>query len=200
MDNIVEADTAEESDIDSDEDENIVCKSPQKSPVKKQSSSSSGLLGKRRLSESGPSHSLSESEDVSEDHEDDDEEESDVVEQSRAGHSKPSEFQFKEPTFRKKQFIFHPFKQSTDGSLVPDTSSSPVTVTIPEQLAASYGLYIWPSAPVLAWYLWLNQDKFKNQNILELGAGTALPGILLAKVNIEELKYNVSCKIWILNF
>ena len=67
MDNIVEVDAAEESDIDSDEDENIVCKSPQKSPVKKQSSSS-GLLGRRRLSESGPSHSLSESENVSEDH------------------------------------------------------------------------------------------------------------------------------------
>ena len=33
----------------------------------------------------------------------------------------------------------------------------PVEVIIPEQLAASYGLYIWPSAPVLAWYIWLNQ-------------------------------------------
>ena len=33
----------------------------------------------------------------------------------------------------------------------------PVDVVIPEQLAASYGLYIWPSAPVLAWYLWLHQ-------------------------------------------
>ena len=33
----------------------------------------------------------------------------------------------------------------------------PVEVTIPEQLAASYGLYIWPSSPVLAWYIWLHQ-------------------------------------------
>jgi hypothetical protein len=39
----------------------------------------------------------------------------------------------------------------------------PVEVTIPEQLAASYGLYIWPSSPVLAWYLWLNQVKPSQQ-------------------------------------
>ena len=37
------------------------------------------------------------------------------------------------------------------------TYRPPVDVVIPEQLAASYGLYIWPSAPVLAWYLWLHQ-------------------------------------------
>ena len=41
-----------------------------------------------------------------------------------------------------------------------DNVQAPVEVTIPEQLAASYGLYIWPSSPVLAWYLWLNQVGF----------------------------------------
>ena len=45
------------------------------------------------------------------------------------------------------------------------------------------GLYIWPSSPVLAWYLWLHHSKFTGKRVLELGAGTALPGILLAKVN-----------------
>ena len=78
------------------------------------------------------------------------------------------DFQFKEPKFRKKKFIFHPFSRNSEGSLVPDPSSSAVEVgpllsnqhhimdqmqvVIPEQLAASYGLYIWPCAPVLAWY------------------------------------------------
>ena len=62
------------------------------------------------------------------------------------------------------------------------SDSGSVTVTIPEQLAASYGLYLWPSSPVLAWYLWLQQDQFRHRTVLELGAGTALPGILLAKV------------------
>ena len=52
--------------------------------------------------------------------------------------------------------------------------------------AASYGLYIWPCAPVLAWYFWLNQNQFKSKRILELGAGTSLPGILLAKVKIKH--------------
>ena len=41
-------------------------------------------------------------------------------------------------------------------------SRPPVDVVIPEQLAASYGLYIWPCAPVLAWYIWLHQVRFKD--------------------------------------
>jgi len=57
----------------------------------------------------------------------------------------------------------------------------PVTVLLPEQLAASYGLYVWPAAPVLAWYLALH-DFPRGLRVLELGAGTALPGLLLAKL------------------
>jgi predicted nicotinamide N-methyase len=96
-----------------------------------------------------------------------------------------ADFQFKEPKFRKKKFIFHPFKRAADDSCIPDPTEAPVEVTIPEQLAASYGLYIWPSSPVLAWYLWLNQDKVKGKRVLELGAGTALPGLLVAKLGCK---------------
>jgi len=97
------------------------------------------------------------------------------------------DFQFKKPKFRKKKFIFHPFVRNSDGVCVPDQDKEPVEVTIPEQLAASYGLYIWPSAPVLAWYIWLNQDQFVGKRILELGAGTALPGLLAAKLGAEKV-------------
>jgi len=184
VDNSLEHD----SDIDSGEEESI-CKSPQKSPRKL----SSILKRKRKLSDSGPSsYSQTDSDpedndDVDDSIDDDDDEEEDVIEQSRSV-TKKSDFQFKEPTFRKKQFIFHQFKV-VDGNLIPDTadSSQPVTVTIPEQLAASYGLYIWPSAPVLAWYLWLNKQNYLNKTILELGAGTALPGILLAKIGCNVI-------------
>jgi len=94
-------------------------------------------------------------------------------------------FVFKEPKFRKKKFIFHPFKRNSENVCVPDSSKEPVEVIIPEQLAASYGLYIWPSAPVLAWYIWLNQDKFCGRRVVELGAGTALPGLLAAKLGAQ---------------
>jgi len=97
------------------------------------------------------------------------------------------DFQFKEPKFRKKKFIFHPFSRNDENVCVPDQSKDPVEVTIPEQLAASYGLYIWPSSPVLAWYIWLNQDKFVGKRVVELGAGTALPGLLAAKLGAKVI-------------
>ena len=70
-------------------------------------------------------------------------------------------------------------------------------MTIPEQLAASYGLYLWPSAPVLAWYLWLRQDDFKEKKVLELGSGTALPGLLAAKIGSRQVV--LSDDAWQLN-
>lgn len=68
-----------------------------------------------------------------------------------------------------------------------DETKSPVEVVIPEQLAASYGLYLWPSAPVLAWYLWLKQEDIKDKTVLELGSGTALPGLLCAKFGAKKV-------------
>ncbi|CAG9770729.1 unnamed protein product [Ceutorhynchus assimilis] len=54
-------------------------------------------------------------------------------------------------------------------------------IFIPELLQASYSFYTWPSAPVLAWFLWENRADLKGKRVLELGSGTALPGILAAK-------------------
>ena len=148
-----------DSDIDSDNDENI-CRTPTKSsPHKSPLKLSSALKRKRRLSlsEAGPSQESLETgdqeaepgklvsysddsekeEDLEEDEGDiEDEDEECMLEQSRAVvSSKKTEFVFKEPSFRKKQFIFHPFK-SVSGVLTPDTESrdNQVTVTIPEQL------------------------------------------------------------------
>lgn len=48
-------------------------------------------------------------------------------------------------------------------------------------LLASYSFYTWPSAPVLAWYVWENRSTFKGKKVLEIGSGTSLPGIVAAK-------------------
>jgi predicted nicotinamide N-methyase len=161
-----EASEDEESSEDSEAEERSICRSPSKSPRKL-----SAALKRKRCA----------SEDI--------EAADEASEEEAAPHvlvnKEPTDedFQFKEPKFRKKKFIFHPFGKNSDGKFVPDPSSASVEVTIPEQLAASYGLYIWPSSPVLAWYLWLHQHQFtKPSRILELGAGTALPGLLLAKL------------------
>ncbi|KAF8923812.1 hypothetical protein EDD21DRAFT_391027 [Dissophora ornata] len=61
-----------------------------------------------------------------------------------------------------------------------------ITVKVLELLDSDFGLYVWPSALVLAEYLFYRLDMFystpgRSKTILELGAGTALPSLLLAK-------------------
>ena len=103
------------------------------------------------------------------------------------GTSSDKEDHFAEPKLRNRKFSFKPFKRETDGKLSHDESGVSVDVIIPEQLAASYGLYLWPSSPVLGWYLWLHQDRIKGKTVLELGAGTALPGLLCGKVGARKV-------------
>lgn len=54
-------------------------------------------------------------------------------------------------------------------------------VIIPELLQGTYSFYTWPSAPVLAWFIWENRQEFYGKKVVELGSGTALPGIVAAK-------------------
>lgn len=56
-----------------------------------------------------------------------------------------------------------------------------IKVFIPEELDPEYGMYTWPCAPVLAQFVWYNRHWIAEKTILELGAGTALPGIVAAK-------------------
>ncbi|KAK3728599.1 hypothetical protein QZH41_011682 [Actinostola sp. cb2023] len=51
-------------------------------------------------------------------------------------------------------------------------------VKIPEVVDPQYGMFTWPSAPVLAQYLFVNRALFQGKTVIELGAGTALPGIV----------------------
>ncbi|XP_003399156.1 histone-arginine methyltransferase METTL23 [Bombus affinis] len=54
-------------------------------------------------------------------------------------------------------------------------------IYILELLQANYSFYTWPSAPVLAWFLWEHKEELIGKRVLELGSGTALPGILASK-------------------
>ena len=42
-------------------------------------------------------------------------------------------------------------------------------------------MYTWPCAPVLAQYVWFHRHAIVGRNVLEIGAGTSLPGIVAAK-------------------
>ncbi|PIK53931.1 hypothetical protein BSL78_09153 [Apostichopus japonicus] len=63
-----------------------------------------------------------------------------------------------------------------------DTNRKDVEVLIPEVLDPSYGMYVWPCAAVLAQFIWFHQDDVDSKQVLEIGAGTSLPGIVAAKL------------------
>eukprot|EP00057_Strongylocentrotus_purpuratus_P032870 XP_789211.3 PREDICTED: methyltransferase-like protein 23 [Strongylocentrotus purpuratus] len=42
-------------------------------------------------------------------------------------------------------------------------------------------MYVWPCAPVLAQYVWYRREWIRDKHVLELGAGTSLPGVMAAK-------------------
>ncbi|XP_066935556.1 histone-arginine methyltransferase METTL23-like [Clytia hemisphaerica] len=70
-------------------------------------------------------------------------------------------------------------------------------VIIPEKVDPQHGMFVWPSAPVLSKFIFNNQENFRDKNVLELGAGTSLPGIVAAKigakVTLSDAKFYPNC-------
>lgn len=48
-----------------------------------------------------------------------------------------------------------------------------------------YGLFVWPCSVVLAEYIWQQRLRFSGVSVVELGAGTSLPGLVAAKVGAD---------------
>ncbi|KAI7897189.1 uncharacterized protein EV154DRAFT_410186, partial [Mucor mucedo] len=46
---------------------------------------------------------------------------------------------------------------------------------------AAYGCYIWPSALVMGEFVWYYRQRFMNKTVLEVGAGTSIPTLVLAQ-------------------
>lgn len=59
------------------------------------------------------------------------------------------------------------------------------SVTVSEVMQEDYGLFVWPCSIVLAEYVWQQKARFLGSNVVELGAGTALPGIVAAKLGAD---------------
>ncbi|XP_071502814.1 histone-arginine methyltransferase METTL23-like [Diadema antillarum] len=56
-----------------------------------------------------------------------------------------------------------------------------ISISIPEVIDPAYGMYVWPCAPVLAQYVWHKREWIQGKKVLEIGAGTSLPGVMAAK-------------------
>lgn len=60
-------------------------------------------------------------------------------------------------------------------------------VIILEILGGAYSYYTWSSAKILAQFMFYMRRCIKNLNILEISAGTALPGILAKKLGANVI-------------
>ncbi|MCO5573617.1 hypothetical protein L7F22_053728 [Adiantum nelumboides] len=68
-----------------------------------------------------------------------------------------------------------------------DTQLTNIRILISEVIEEDYGLHVWPCSIVLAEYIWQQKDRFTGVHVLELGAGTGLPGIVAAKVGAHVI-------------
>ncbi|XP_004233987.1 uncharacterized protein [Solanum lycopersicum] len=59
------------------------------------------------------------------------------------------------------------------------------SVTIIENMKEEYGLFVWPCSIILAEYVWQQKSRFTGASVVELGAGTSLPGLVAAKVGAD---------------
>ncbi|XVF15966.1 hypothetical protein REPUB_Repub09cG0201400 [Reevesia pubescens] len=64
-----------------------------------------------------------------------------------------------------------------------DSEKMAFSISIIENMKEEYGLFVWPcSIIVLAEYVWQQRLRFSGNSVVELGAGTCLPGLVAAKV------------------
>lgn len=55
-------------------------------------------------------------------------------------------------------------------------------ILIAELMVGAYSFYTWRSARILAQFMFYMRKCLKGKKILEIGAGTSLPGVLAAKL------------------
>ncbi|XP_031258804.1 methyltransferase-like protein 23 isoform X3 [Pistacia vera] len=59
------------------------------------------------------------------------------------------------------------------------------SISILENMKEEYGLFVWPCSIILAEYVWQQRFRFSGVSVVELGAGTSLPGLVAAKVGSD---------------
>ncbi|EPS59632.1 hypothetical protein M569_15173, partial [Genlisea aurea] len=59
------------------------------------------------------------------------------------------------------------------------------SIDIIENLKEEYGLFVWPCSVILAEYVWQQKSRFSGADVVELGAGTSLPGLAAAKIGAK---------------
>ncbi|KAK1273423.1 hypothetical protein QJS04_geneDACA009652 [Acorus gramineus] len=63
-----------------------------------------------------------------------------------------------------------------------DGHSDGFSIEIVENMKEEYGMFVWPCSVALAEYVWQQRSRFEGKTVVELGAGTSLPGLVASKV------------------
>ncbi|XP_012088473.1 methyltransferase-like protein 23 isoform X2 [Jatropha curcas] len=66
-----------------------------------------------------------------------------------------------------------------------DEEQPAFSISIIENMKEEYGLFVWPCSVILAEYVWQQRDRFSGARVVELGAGTSLPGLTAAKLGSD---------------
>ncbi|KAI5438702.1 hypothetical protein KIW84_024432 [Lathyrus oleraceus] len=67
-----------------------------------------------------------------------------------------------------------------------------------QNMREDYGLYVWPCSVILGEYVWQQKQRFSEANVVELGAGTCLPGLVAAKVGANVTLTDDSSRLEVL--
>ncbi|KAK1614241.1 hypothetical protein QYE76_019758 [Lolium multiflorum] len=72
-------------------------------------------------------------------------------------------------------------------------------VDIVENIEEDYGMFVWPCSVILAEYVWQQRTRFSHSRVVELGAGTSLPGLVAAKVGADVTLTDIAHNTEVLN-
>ncbi|XP_057762688.1 uncharacterized protein LOC130982658 isoform X1 [Arachis stenosperma] len=79
-----------------------------------------------------------------------------------------------------------------------DPEAPTLCISIIENMKEDYGLFVWPCSVVLAEYVWQQKHRFEGATVIELGAGTSLPGLVAAKVGANVTLTDDSTRLEVL--
>ncbi|KAK9165079.1 hypothetical protein Scep_000270 [Stephania cephalantha] len=72
------------------------------------------------------------------------------------------------------------------------------SISVIENMEEEYGMFVWPCSVVLAEYVWQHRSRFSGASVLEVGAGTCLPGLVAAKLGSEVTLTDNSTRLEVL--
>ncbi|CAL5024393.1 unnamed protein product [Urochloa decumbens] len=78
-------------------------------------------------------------------------------------------------------------------------SDHDLRVDIIENIEEDYGMFVWPCSIILAEYVWQQRSRFTGCKVVELGAGTSLPGLVAAKVGADVTLTDIAHNTEVLN-